>query len=101
MLTNVVLMPAPAAPLMVANTKASSSTIVGSHAAIRGDARNVRNPIRNPTAPKIASTDTLDAIFYHYCWLLSESEILIPELGIEGNLSVTFCSATAEASIII
>ncbi len=41
--------------------------MVGSHAAIKGEARNVRNPIANPTVPKIASIVVLVANFYHYC----------------------------------
>lgn len=64
MLTTVVLIAAPAAPLTVAKAKAWSMTIVGSQFAIKGAARNVRNPIANPIVPKIASTDIL-AILYH------------------------------------
>lgn len=67
MLTTVVLMPAPAAPLIVAKTMAWSIIMVGSHAAISGEARNARNPIANPIVPNIASTVVLVAIFYHYC----------------------------------
>ena len=67
MLTTVVLIPAPAAPLIVAKTMAWSTIIVGSQAAINGEARNARNPIANPTVPKIASIVVLVAIFYHYC----------------------------------
>jgi len=64
MLTTVVLIAAPAAPLTVAKAKAWSMTIVGSQFASKGAARNVRNPIANPTVPKIASMGIL-AIYYH------------------------------------
>ncbi|OLC25732.1 MAG: hypothetical protein AUJ08_01920 [Thaumarchaeota archaeon 13_1_40CM_3_50_5] len=64
MLTTVVLIAAPAAPLMVAKAKAWSTTIVGNQFAIKGAVRNVRNPIANPIVPKIASTDIL-AILSH------------------------------------
>jgi len=64
MLTTVVLIAAPAAPLMVAKAKAWSITIVGSQFASKGAARNDRNPIANPIVPKIASTGIL-AIFSH------------------------------------
>ncbi len=64
MLTIVVLIAAPAAPLTVAKAKAWSMTIVGIQFAIKGAARNDRNPIENPIAPKIASTGIL-AIFSH------------------------------------
>jgi len=64
MLTTVVLIAAPAAPLMVAKAKAWSITIVGSQFASKGAARNDRNPIANPIVPNIASTGIL-AIFSH------------------------------------
>lgn len=64
MLTTVVLIAAPAAPLTVAKAKAWSMTMVGSQLAIKGAARNDRNPIANPIVPKIASTGIL-AILYH------------------------------------
>ena len=66
MLTVAVLMAAPAAPVIVAKTMFLSTNSWGSMLAnafaISGDARNARNPIANPTVPKIANTAVLDAI---------------------------------------
>jgi len=59
MLATVVLMAAPAAPLIMAKATAWSITIVGSHAETKGAARNDRDPIANPIAPKIASAIVL------------------------------------------
>lgn len=65
MLTTAVLIAAPAAPLMVAKAMAWSITIVGIQLATAGAARNDRNPIANPIAPKIVSAKILVAIFSH------------------------------------
>lgn len=59
MLTRVVLIAAPAAPLTVAKANAWSITIVGTQFATRGAAINDRNPITNPIDPKIASAIVL------------------------------------------
>jgi len=59
MLTTVVLIAAPAAPLTSAKATAWSMTIVGNQLARRGAARNDRDPIANPIAPKIASAIVL------------------------------------------
>ena len=59
MLTTVVLIAAPAAPLTNAKATAWSMTIVGNQLARRGAARNDRDPIANPIAPKIASAIVL------------------------------------------
>jgi hypothetical protein len=64
MLTMVVLIAAPAAPLIMANATAWSITIVGNQVASKGAARNERDPIANPIAPKIASANVLP-IYYH------------------------------------
>ena len=94
------LIAAPATPLIRAKTTlASTCKMVANACATVGDAKNAKNPIANPTAPKIASIPVLDTILHH-CWL-SVSEILKLPVGIDGNLSFIFCSATAEASIII
>ena len=55
MLATVVLIAAPAAPLIRANAAAWSMTIVGNQADSRGAARNERDPIANPIVPKIAN----------------------------------------------
>ncbi len=55
----VVLIAAPAAPLIMAKATAWSITIVGSQVATKGAARNDRDPIANPIAPKIASAVAL------------------------------------------
>lgn len=94
---------APIAPDIVANTTLWSITRFGSTVANQfptaGEARNARNPIANPIAEKMPITPALDAIMITYCELPSVARY--PEVGIEGNLSFTFCSATADASIII
>ena len=59
-----VLIAAPATPLMSAKTTlASTCRRVANAFATVGDARNARNPIANPIAPKIASIPVLDTIF--------------------------------------
>lgn len=69
MLTAVVLIAAPAAPLTMAKTTllsiASWGSMAANASATEGDARNARNPIANPIDPKIASTAVLDAMFSH------------------------------------
>jgi hypothetical protein len=95
-----VLIVAPATPLIRAKAiLASTCRMVANALATVGDARNARNPMANPIAPKIANIPVLDTILHH-CWL-SVPEILKLPVGIDGNLSLMFCSATAEASIII
>lgn len=101
--TVTVLATAPIAPHSVANTMLWSMCRFGSTVAIQfptaGEARNARNPIANPIAENTPITPALDAIMITYCELPSVARY--PEVGIEGNLSFTFCSATADASIII
>ena len=61
-----VLMAAPATPLIKANTTlASTCRIVDNACATVGDAKNATNPIANPIAPKIASIPVLDIILHH------------------------------------
>jgi hypothetical protein len=63
----VVLMVAPATPLIRAKTMlASTGRIAANALATVGDAKNARNPIANPIAPKIASIPVLDTILHHY-----------------------------------
>ena len=60
----VVLMVAPATPLIRAKTILASTGRMAANMLITvGDAKNARNPIVNPIAPKIASITVLDAIF--------------------------------------
>jgi hypothetical protein len=61
-----VLMAAPATPLTRAKTMfASTCRIVANASATVGDAKNARNPIANPIAPKTASIPVLDTILHH------------------------------------
>ena len=61
-----VLIAAPDTPLMSAKTTfASICRMVANACATVGDARNARNPIANPIAPKIASIPVLDTILHH------------------------------------
>jgi len=61
-----VLMAAPATPLTNAKTMlASTCRIVDNAWATVGEAKNAKNPIANPTAPKIASIPVLDTILHH------------------------------------
>ncbi|MDQ4102010.1 MAG: hypothetical protein M3115_07490 [Thermoproteota archaeon] len=61
-----VLMAAPATPLIKANTTlASTCKMVDNACATVGDAKNAKNPIANPIAPKIASIPVLDIILHH------------------------------------
>ena len=65
-LITVVLMVAPATPLIRAKTMlASTGSIAANALATVGDAKNARNPIANPIAPKIASIPVLDTILHH------------------------------------
>lgn len=61
-----VLIAAPTAPVIVAKIMLLSTASCGSMLAnifvTVGDARNAKNPIANPTIPKIASAAVLDAI---------------------------------------
>jgi hypothetical protein len=60
-------MVAPATPLIRAKTMLGSIGRMAANAlATVGDAKNARNPIANPIAPKIASSPVLDAILHHY-----------------------------------
>jgi hypothetical protein len=60
-------MVAPATPLIRAKTMlASTGRIAANALATVGDAKNARNPIANPIAPKIASIPVLDTILHHY-----------------------------------
>ena len=62
-----VLMAAPATPLIRAKTMlASTCRIVANAPATVGDAKNAKNPIANPIAPKIASIPVLDTILNHH-----------------------------------
>jgi hypothetical protein len=59
-------MAAPATPLIRANTMlASTCRMVANALATDGDAKNARNPIANPIAPKIASIPVLVTILHH------------------------------------
>ena len=61
-----VLMAAPATPLIRAKTVfASTCRMVDKACATVGDAMNARNPITNPIAPKIASIPVRDTILHH------------------------------------
>ena len=61
-----VLMAAPATPLIRAKTMlASTCRMVDNACATVGDAKNAKNPIANPIAPKIASIPVLDTILHH------------------------------------
>lgn len=61
-----VLMAAPATPLIRAKTMlASTCRMVDNACATVGDAKNTKNPIANPIAPKIASIPVLDTILHH------------------------------------
>ena len=61
-----VLMAAPATPLTKAKTMLASTCRMDANAfATVGDAKNARNPIANPIAPKIASIPVLDTILHH------------------------------------
>ena len=61
-----VLMAAPATPLIRAKTMlASTCRIVDNACATVGDAKNAKNPMANPIAPKIASIPVLDSILHH------------------------------------
>src|SRR4051812_29827299 len=57
-------MAAPATPLIKAKTVLASTCKMADNAcATAGDAKNARNPIANPTAPKIASIPVRDTIY--------------------------------------
>ena len=61
-----VLMAAPATPLIKAKTVLASTCKMADNAcATAGDAKNARNPTANPTAPKIASIPVRDTISHH------------------------------------
>jgi len=54
-----VLIAAPAAPLIMAKATPWSMTIVGNQVVSKGAAKNERDPIANPIAPKIVSAIAL------------------------------------------
>jgi hypothetical protein len=59
-------MAAPATPLIRAKTMLASTCRMRDNAcATVGDAKNAKNPIANPIAPKIASIPVLDTILHH------------------------------------
>ena len=101
-LTMEVLIAAPAAPLTVAKTRLWSITSLGSmyasHDPSDVDAKKAIKPIANPIDPNRLNIVPLDAMTVTYCWL-SVPEIPTRADGTDGSLSLTFCSATAEASI--
>jgi len=60
-------MVAPATPLIRAKIMLASTGRIAANAfATVGDAKNTKNPIANPIAPKIASIPVLDTILNHH-----------------------------------